>query len=322
VEAQVVAARQHHRRGQDQIGPELGVPARTVSRILRRHHCPYLHELDPLTGEVIRASKSTTVRYERDQPAELVHMDVKKIGRIPDGGGWRAHGRAARDPDRSKKVGFDYVHSLVDDHFRLAYSEVLPDEKGPTSAGFLTRAAAYFATRDITAIQWVMIDNAWAYKYSLRDVVAALDGRQVFIKPHCPGRTARSNGSTAHCKPSGPTDRCSPATPNAQPRSPMDRVLQHSTPPQLARRRPGGGDHRGVRDRVVLASFREEPNGALRDAVAAPAPAAPSAGSRRPLASSTGRGRLRPEPWRAATIHMDRATADLPPLPRPAVITR
>jgi transposase InsO family protein len=196
VEAQVVARREHQRRGQDQIGPELGVPARTVSRILRRHHCPYLHELDPLTGALVRASKTTAVRYERGHPGELVHMDVKKIGRIPDGGGWRAHGRAARDPDRSKKVGFDYIHSLVDDHSRLAYSEVLADEKGDTCAGFLTRAAAYFAARGITRIQRVMTDNAWAYKYSLRGVVTALGARQVFIKPHCPwqnGKVERLN---------------------------------------------------------------------------------------------------------------------------------
>ena len=75
--------------------PSSGVPARTVSRILRRHRVPRLAALDPITGEVIRASKTTAVRYERDRPGELVHMDVKKIGRIPDGGGWRAHGRAA-----------------------------------------------------------------------------------------------------------------------------------------------------------------------------------------------------------------------------------
>ena len=70
-----------------------GVARRTVSRILRRHHMPRLSVCDPLTGEVIRASKTTAVRYERERPGELVHMDVKKIGRIPDGGGWRAHGR-------------------------------------------------------------------------------------------------------------------------------------------------------------------------------------------------------------------------------------
>ena len=94
-----------------------------------------------MTGEVIRSSKSTAVRYERERPGELVHMDVKKLGRIPDGGGWRAHGRGDRpDRDRKARVGYDYVHSLVDDHSRLAYSEVLPDEKGPTCAAFLERA--------------------------------------------------------------------------------------------------------------------------------------------------------------------------------------
>ena len=74
------------------------MPARTVTRVLRRHQMPYLRECDPLTGEVIRSSKGSAVRYERDRPGELVHMDVKKIGKIPDGGGWRAHGRAADRP--------------------------------------------------------------------------------------------------------------------------------------------------------------------------------------------------------------------------------
>jgi hypothetical protein len=75
-------------------------------------------------------------------------MDVKKLGRIPAGGGWKAHGRAGREKTRDRatkgtRIGFDYVHSLVDDHSRLAYSEVLPDEKGPTCAGFLNRALDY-----------------------------------------------------------------------------------------------------------------------------------------------------------------------------------
>lgn len=81
------------RQGQDWIGPELGVPAQTVSRILRRHQVSYLRELDPLTGEIIRASKTTALRHERDKPGDPVHMDVKKLGRIPDGGGWKTHGR-------------------------------------------------------------------------------------------------------------------------------------------------------------------------------------------------------------------------------------
>jgi transposase InsO family protein len=198
IESRVLAVREQQRRGQDWIGPELGVPPRTVSRILRRHQVPYLRELDPLTGAVIRSSKATTVRYERDRPGELVHMDVKKIGRIPDGGGWRAHGRAQTSPgrDRSGKTGFDYVHSLVDDHSRLAYSEVLSDEKGATCAAFLARAAQYFAAHGIGRIERVMTDNAWAYKWSLREVVAQLGARQVFIKPHCPwqnGKVERLN---------------------------------------------------------------------------------------------------------------------------------
>jgi len=200
VEDRVLALRAHRRQGPDQIGPDLGIPARTVSRILRRHRAPYLHQLDPLTGTVIRASKTTAVRYERDRPGELVHMDVKKLGRIPDGGGWRAHGRAARDRDRSTKIGFDYVHSLVDDHSRLAYSEVLPDEKGITCAGFLDRAAHHFAAHGITRIERVMTDNAWAYKYSIGAVVAKLGARQVFIKPHCPwqnGKVERLNRTLA-----------------------------------------------------------------------------------------------------------------------------
>ena len=202
IQAQIVALRERERRGQDWIGPELGVAPRTVSRILRRHALPYLRELDPLTGAVIRASKTTAVRYERARPGELVHMDVKKLGRIPDGGGWRAHGRAAREHgpgrvrDRSVKLGFDYVHSLVDDHTRLAYSEVLPDEKGTTCAGFLDRAAGYFTAHGIARIERVMTDNAWAYTWSLRAVIARLGARQVFIKPHCPwqnGKVERLN---------------------------------------------------------------------------------------------------------------------------------
>src|SRR5215203_144264 len=81
-----------------------GLPARTVSTILRRHRMPYLRERDPLTGVLIRASKTTAVRYERARPGEVIHMDVKKIGRIPDGGGWKAHGRQMGDTAAQKKA--------------------------------------------------------------------------------------------------------------------------------------------------------------------------------------------------------------------------
>jgi hypothetical protein len=155
VEQRVLDLRKDERRGQDWIGPELGLAPRTVSAILRRHQVAYLHECDPLTGEIIRSSKATAIRYEHDHPGSLTHMDVKKVGKIPDGGGWKAHGRQMGRTGAQKRarIGFDYVHSLVDDHSRLAYSEILPDEKGPTCAGFLLRAAAYFATFGITRIE-------------------------------------------------------------------------------------------------------------------------------------------------------------------------
>jgi transposase InsO family protein len=194
----IIEVRARERRGPAWIGAELGVPARTVSRVLLRRGAPRLSALDPMTGEVICSSKATAVRYERSRPGELVHMDVKKLGRIPDGGGWRAHGRAARETtrDRTTKLGYDYVHSLVDDHSRLAYSEILPDEKGTTCAGFLARAAAYFAGHGIPRIERVMTDNAWAYRWSLREVIGALGARQKFIRPHCPwqnGKVERLN---------------------------------------------------------------------------------------------------------------------------------
>jgi transposase InsO family protein len=198
VEAQILDRRKRLRCGPDGISAELGVPARTVSRVLARHQVPRLAALDPITGEVIKASKTTAVRYERARPGELVHMDVKKIGRIPAGGGWRLHGRVNQEAtrDRTTKLGYDYVHCLVDDHSRLAYCEILPDEKGPTCAEFLTRAAAYFAACGITRIERVMTDNAWAYRYALGSAVGRLGARQVFIRPHCPwqnGKVERLN---------------------------------------------------------------------------------------------------------------------------------
>jgi len=202
IEQRVVAARLEQRRGQDWLGLELDLPARTVSRILRRHRLPYLRECDPITGEVIRSSKVTAVRYERAHPGELVHLDVKKLGRIPDGGGWKAHGRGKGNRDRKHKVGFDYVHSAVDDHSRLAYSEILPDEQGATCAGFLLRAAEAFAARGIPRIQEVITDNHMSYKRSraVRAAMAVLGAKHRFIKPHCPwqnGKVERFNRTLA-----------------------------------------------------------------------------------------------------------------------------
>ena len=199
VEERVLAARRERRCGPDQLAPDVGVPARTITRILRRNGVPRLHHCDPLTGELIRASKTTAVRYERERPGELVHVDVKKLGRIPDGGGWRAHGRQMGSSSASKKarIGFDYVHSMVDDHTRIAYSEIHPDEQGDTCAGFIARAGEFFAGLGIS-IERVMTDNHWSYTKSnaVADVIADLDATHKRIRPHCPwqnGKVERFN---------------------------------------------------------------------------------------------------------------------------------
>jgi transposase InsO family protein len=167
-----------------------------VSRILARHGVPPLAWCDPVTGVLIRAGRSSAVRYEKDRPGQLLHIDVKKLGRIPDGGGWRAHGRS--EQVRGRGIGYDYVHVCIDDHTRIGYAEVLPDEKGATAAGFLARAAEHLAAVGITRIEAVMTDNAFAYRHSsaFKATVAALGATQVFIRPHCPwtnGKAERFN---------------------------------------------------------------------------------------------------------------------------------
>jgi transposase InsO family protein len=149
-----------------------------------------------LTGTPIRAARVTANRYERARAGELIHLDVKKLGRIPEGGGWRAHGRS--EQVRGNGIGYDYVHVAIDDYTRVGYAEVLPDEKGATSAGFLTRAAGYFAGHGIGRIERVLTDNAFAYRNStaFHQAVADLGAVQRFIKPHCPwtnGKAERFN---------------------------------------------------------------------------------------------------------------------------------
>lgn len=201
--AAVLAARARTRRGPDELARLTGVPARTVSRILRRAQVPYLWQCDPVTGEPIRASKTTAVRYERDHPGDLVHIDVKKLGRIPAGGGWKLHGRQAGDTGAHKRarIGFDYIHSAVDDHSRVAYSEVLPDEKGTTCAGFTARALAHFAAAG-APVRAILTDNHWSYSRTdeLRRVLKAAGAEHWFIKAHCPwqnGKVERFNRTLA-----------------------------------------------------------------------------------------------------------------------------
>ena len=201
---------------------ELGLAASTVGRVIRRHRLPLLRDLDALTGAPVRRGPMSRVRYERERPGELVHIDTKTLGRIPEGGGWRAHGRGPK-PVASRAQGYDYVHSAIDDHSRLAYCEIHPDERGPTCAGFMARAAAFFAGHGITRIERVMSDNALNYRRSgdFQAVLADLGARHILIRPHCPwtngkverlnrtllrewaySRVFRSNAERAGCLPS------------------------------------------------------------------------------------------------------------------------
>jgi transposase InsO family protein len=184
-EAQILALRAAHRRGPLWLAAQLGANPSTIGRVLRRHQVPLLRELDPVTGAHLRARRASIRRYERATPGELVHLDVKKLGRIPDGGGWRAHGRS--EAVRGRGIGYDFVHVAIDDHSRLAYAEILPDERGNTCAGFLTRAGAFLACHGIS-IQRVMTDNALGYRRShdFAAAVAGLGARATFIRPHCP----------------------------------------------------------------------------------------------------------------------------------------
>ncbi|MGY3263083.1 IS481 family transposase [Frigoribacterium sp. 2355] len=201
-EQAVLEARARLRFGPARLTAATGVPARTISRILARHQIPKLAWCNPVTGDLIRASRSSQNRYEHPHPSDLIHIDVKTLGRIPDGGGWRVHGRAANTRDRKTPVGFDYVHAPVVDHTRLAYAEIHADVKGATTAGFLTRAAARFAAHGITRIERVITDNAFAYRRSaaFKTAVADLGARQKFIRPHSPwqnGKVERLNRALA-----------------------------------------------------------------------------------------------------------------------------
>ena len=125
----ILAASRRPPPGPHRLGYPLGMPRSTVYGVLRRHGMSRLAHTDRASGVV--------VRYQREHPGELVHIDVKKLGRIPDGGGHRIHGRAKGS--RGRGIGYDYLHSAVDDRSRVAFSQILPDEKATTAARFLSR---------------------------------------------------------------------------------------------------------------------------------------------------------------------------------------
>jgi transposase InsO family protein len=168
----------------------LGHPRSTVYGVLRRAGLPRLAHLDRPTA--------TPLRYERERPGELVHIDVKKLGRIRPGGGWRMLGQSAESKaGKGRGAGYDFVHTAVDDHSRYAFVEVHADEKGPTCAGFLARAAAHFDALG-AHIERVMTDQAKNYVLSgeFQHVLAAIGARHIVTRPYRPqtnGKAERFN---------------------------------------------------------------------------------------------------------------------------------
>lgn len=199
VELRVLLARMDQHAGPVQLAAELGLPASTIGAVLRRWAMPHLLDLDRVTGELLR-SRATDQRYEHPRPGDLLHVDVKKLGRIPDGGGWRLDGAAATDRSRAKhaKLGFDFIHVAVDDHSRVAYAEILTDETATTCAGFLHRAVTWFRERHHVIIRRVLTDNALAYRVGTdwTWVCNAMQIHRRFTKPGCPwtnGKAERFN---------------------------------------------------------------------------------------------------------------------------------
>jgi transposase InsO family protein len=162
-----------------QIATRLKIPRSTVARILKRHGLERVKYLDPPVP---------ARRYEKRKPGELVHLDVKKLGRIR-GIGHRITGHHA-GMHRSRGIGWEYVHVCIDDYSRLAYVEILPDEKGPTAVAFLKRAAEWFGQFGVR-IWRVMTDNGSCY-VSKNFVVALADLRAKHLRtrPYTP----RTNG--------------------------------------------------------------------------------------------------------------------------------
>ena len=190
----IVHLRWRHRLGPVAIAARLGLAASTVHAVLVRCRLNRLWHVDRRTGEPIR-------RYEHDRPGALLHVDVKKLGNIPDGGGWRYVGRAQGERNRAATaatggkprnrhynpvIGTAFVHTVIDDHTRLAYAEVHDDETTATATAVLRHAVAWFYARGVT-IERVLSDNGPAYRSKLwRDTCAELGIRPKRTRPYRP----------------------------------------------------------------------------------------------------------------------------------------
>jgi transposase InsO family protein len=190
----IVHLRWKQRLGSVEIGDRLGMPSSTVHAVLVRCRLNRLSHLDRATGEPIR-------RYEHQHPGDLLHMDVKKLGKVPDGGGWRYVGReqgernraataartgAPKSKYRQPLIGTCFLHTVIDDHSRVAYVEARNDETKETAAEVLRNAVAWFADRGVT-IQRVLTDNGGCYRSFLwRDTCAELGVAHKRTRPYRP----------------------------------------------------------------------------------------------------------------------------------------
>ena len=179
------------REGPVQLACRLGIAPSTVHRILVDVHLNRLSHVDRATGEPIR-------RYEHDEPGAMLHVDVKKLGNIPDGGGWRYVGRQQGDknraatPDKPRNkyrdplMGKAYVHTVIDDHSRVAYAEIHDDETSDTAIAVLQRAVAWFAARGVL-VQAVLSDNGSCYRsHAWRDTCRDLGITHHRTRPYRP----------------------------------------------------------------------------------------------------------------------------------------
>jgi transposase InsO family protein len=187
----IVHLRRRRRWGPVAIGDQLGLAASTVHAVLVRCRLNRLGHLDRITGEAVR-------RYEHAAPGDLLHVDVKKLGNVPDGGGWRYLGRRQGDRNRAAtagkplnqyrnpKMGTAFVHTVLDDHSRVAYAEIHDDETAITATAVLTNAVAWFADRGVITRR-VLSDNGSAYKSHLwRDTCAELGITAKKTRPYRP----------------------------------------------------------------------------------------------------------------------------------------
>ena len=197
VEERVARARRELLLAPLALGAETGVPARTCARIVARRGMPRLADVDRVTGEARVRGPVTPVRYERERPGDLLHVDVKKVARIPDGGGWRANGRGCGSP---RGAGTSCLHVAVDDNSRVACAELLPDERKGTACAFMARALAFYEGLGVR-VERVMTDNGPAYRSD--DFNATLGARGIkhkYTRPFSPwqnGKVERMNRTLA-----------------------------------------------------------------------------------------------------------------------------